>query len=1109
MSVTADDLMKYFSSNRRSHGGKITSMFEDDDCYVINFVNMKDAQEVLSYNHLLMGQNLQVRHRKNPTIEVKTDGTIDEERLKVYFTNTRASGGGPIDRINKHPNGVYYITFKQKRAAVDAAQKSSHVIEEKEVVVSEKLSLIDAKILLIKGIPTDCTNSFLRDYLEGLDSSRNVLSVAGIIRGEDATVAVVSLLNDIDGKTRRQMAKEVKKKPLSGEFVSVSPMVVTRSVQLSGITKRFTHDRLLKYFEDTAKSGGGQVLDITTDEQKGTAIVRFKDPTVVQRVISRPIHEFGLGPISSCAHYEPLGTIAEMDFTTSSTAPMDKTKIHRAIKRNKQKIVGVDSCKLRLLEKQLPTIRSAFPNVDFEILYNRREINITGVEQEVKQAHKKLTGKLMEFKECKWSISAELQSVLHQQDTRKTIDSALTQANVINGVAVEVRNREVVIWAVDKSTANSAEKTVRDLYTENSRGVSKEVLGVGDWDNFVTKSNKDAHFRAVMSPDKNLGKVKITGLVQAVIDMSKKLDDFLKQVDTSVVSVDEAVVNVLDKGQKDQLGKIEIANGVKIEAVKTGFKVLGPRDSMKKVSDAITDLASNVLKSKEQYKKPGLGKLFNNDTFQKLLGGIEEKQRCSIQWNRKTQPPVALGSPGKKPSVIIPQPPTPDPSIASGRPTVGPITVDIHQGHLETESTDVIVNPVTSSTAFTVVGDALVKAGGKSIRDNFQTNWGSRVNGVLLTDAGTLHCKKVAHMVLTPADKLKDAVCQCLVLSNQAGMTSIAFPAIGTGGFGLSPTQSAKAIRAGVEQFVLQNPTPVLTAVKLSIFTQQMVADYKAEFCSNPSRPTPNPSVIGNIKTPSPGQKEMSFDSVRIQVQQGDITKEKTDVVVSTILKDMGFTVVTNALVKAGGQSIADDLKKAWPTRVGNVVFTDAGSLSSKKIAHMVIPSTLELKDSVVTCLKAADKLGMKSISFPAIGTGGSMSQAESAFGIYSGVQEFGSQLKPQNLKLVRVTVYDSKMLGTFHSTMQQFSSTGHVPAAPGVSSGQFGSVGVQIQQGDLTKETTDAVVNPVNSDGGFFAVGNALEKAGGATLRTDCQKSWNERTNDVLIKGKDSYQCL
>ncbi|XP_035694711.1 protein mono-ADP-ribosyltransferase PARP15-like [Branchiostoma floridae] len=221
-----------------------------------------------------------------------------------------------------------------------------------------------------------------------------------------------------------------------------------------------------------------------------------------------------------------------------------------------------------------------------------------------------------------------------------------------------------------------------------------------------------------------------------------------------------------------------------------------------------------------------------------------------------------------------------------------------------------------------------------------------------------------------------------------------------------------------------------------------------------------------------------------------------------------GFTVVTNALVKAGGQSITDDLKKAWPKKTDSVVFTDAGKLASKKVAHMVLPNASELKDAVISCLKTADKLGMKSISFPAIGTGGFMSQAESARGIYSGVQEFGSTLKPQNIKLVRVTIYDAKMLGTFLSTMHQFSSAGPVPAAQGASTGQFGSVAVQIQQGDLTKETTDAVVNPVDSDGGFFAVGNALEQAGGAAVRTVCKNSWNQRLNDVLVKDGGNLKC-
>ncbi|XP_035682790.1 uncharacterized protein LOC118420183 [Branchiostoma floridae] len=1212
-------LKTYLSNNRRSHGGKITSISEDDDCYVVTFANMEVAQEVLSHTHELMGTSLQVRHRKNPTIEVITDGSIDEERLKVYFTNTHSSGGGPIERMIKDSNGVFYttvqhkqvfyITFQHRRAAVDVVRKPSHFIGEKEVTVSERLSLIDGKTLLIKGIPTSCDNGFLRDYLEGLGSAENRLSVTGIIRGEDETIAVVSLLHHIDGKTRRLMADELKSRPLSGQILSVFPVVVTRSVQLSGITKRITQDQLLEYFEDTEKSGGGKILEIIPGKQQGTAIIRFKDPKVVPTVVSKLNHEFGFGPIAVFAHYEPLGTIAGVDFTTSSSTPTDKTTIHRAIKRIEQTLKHVDPRKLRLLEKQLPTIRSSFPNLDFDITHDSHEVLITGVEQDVQQAHDMVEAKLDEFKERRWQVSPEVHSVLRvSEEIKKTIDETLTQAKVLNDVVVAVRDDEVTIWAVDEATAGIAAKSVRPLFAELSRDVSREVLGVGGWNSFMAQSNEDANFSAVMSADKFSGTVKIAGLIQVVDDMEKKLDDFLIEVDTSVVSVDEAVLNVLLKGREDEIQKIESANGVKIKAVKTGFEILGPRDRMSKVSKALMDLASTVIKSKEQYKEPGLQKLFSKDAFQNMLKKIEENHRCTLLWSSNTYPQAPATKRIRKHPSPIPQAPTP----AVGLLSVGPITIDIHTGLLEFADTDAIVNPVISSKVFTVIGEALVEAGGESIRGNCQANWDNKVNGVLLTDAGTLRCKKVVHMVLPKADKLSEAVCQCLVLSNQAGLTSIAFPAIGTGRFGLTPSQSANAIRVGIEQFVRPNPNPVLTTVKLTIYDGQMLADYRAEFCSIPSEP--GPAAIGDITTPIPGQQEMSFGLVRMQVEQGDICQEKTDVVVSTVLKNMGFTVVTKALVKAGGQSIADDLKEAWPKRSDIGVFTDAGRLASKKIAHMILPSASELKDAVLACLKKADTLGMKSISFPAIGTGGSMSQVESARGIYSAVQEFGLKENPQNLTLVRVIVYDIKTLGTFHLTMHQFSSDGHVPASPPASPlsssppasplssspsppasplssylssasrraspflssaspasrraspylssasrraspylssasrraspylsyistsassllssastpaspGLFGSIDVQIQQGDLTMEKTDAVVNPVRSDGGgkefvqccnfngnsifpkgFFAVGHALEKAGGANVRTDCQSSWDKRVNEVLVKDE------
>ncbi|CAH1250765.1 PARP10 [Branchiostoma lanceolatum] len=1098
--VNTDALKKYFSNNKKSHGGTIASITEDDDCYVINFEDIEVAQDVLSHAHVLKGTTLQVRHRKSPTVKVITGGPIDEDHLRVYFKNKR-NGGGPIDGdIRKDSYGVYYITFKSKRDAENILQRPQHSIDGTELVVSSELSQIDHKSLLIKDIPQGCSSSLLQDYLEGLESAQNKLFIASVFRGDDKSKAVVSLGHPIDGQTRNLIAKEAKREPIKkGQHVSVSPMVVTRSVQLSGINKKFTRDLLLHYFENTERSGGDKVLDITMDQKKGTAIIRFKDPTVVQKVVSKPLHEFQCGKVSVFAHYDVLGIITETEFSSSSTTTVGPN-VPRVIKRNELKIADVEPQKLCLLEQQLSGFQAAFPNVEFDLNHEKREVTMTGSDNEPQHARDNVKDKLDKFKECRWSISDELKSIISRGNTKKAIEIGLAEANVQKDVHVTVENNKVVICGVDESTADTAENCVKSLFKESIRNIPKEILHLNDWDDLMKKSNKDANDNASMSCDKNSSKVEIVGLVDEVEAIEGKLDDFLKQhsFDTSYVRLEKPIVNVLLKRQTDRLGKIEKENDFSILATttKTAFKITGPRDRINKVADAIKDLASKVMKIKEQYKKPGLGKLFKEDTFQKLLKGVETDQGCALTWDFKTQSP----SPLVREKTSLKDLHHTKPSDGSQR--IGPITVDVQQGNIDSESADVIVNPVTDTAAFTVVGDALIRAGGQSIKKEYEKDWTHRSNGVLLTGSGTLRCRKVAHMEVPQVTRLKDAVCQCLVLSNQAGMRSIAFPAIGTGKSGMKPSESAKAIRDGIEQYVHQNPAPTLTHIKLTIFVQKMVADYKAEFYTPTGSGVPS-ATTGNITTPSPGQQEMSFGSVKLQVQQGDICKERTDVVVSTVEGDMGFTVVTKALVAAGGQSIADELKKAWPSRTGDCVFTGAGKLSNKKVSHMVLPSASDLKDSVVSCLKAADNLGMKSISFPAIGTGGMMSQLESAKGIYSGVQEFSSQSNPRNLHLVRVAIFDSKMLRTFHSTMQQYSKPGNVPG-----SGHIGSVAVQIQQGDLAKETTDAVVNPVDSDGGFFAIGRALGNVAGAVLKTDCQSSWNQRQNDVLMTDGGNLPC-
>lgn len=115
------------------------------------------------------------------------------------------------------------------------------------------------------------------------------------------------------------------------------------------------------------------------------------------------------------------------------------------------------------------------------------------------------------------------------------------------------------------------------------------------------------------------------------------------------------------------------------------------------------------------------------------------------------------------------------------------------------------------------------------------------------------------------------------------------------------------------------------------------------------------------------------------RVAYGDITKFTADALVSS--DDSHLTMgggVSAALSSAGGDVVYREARKHIPLDLGDVAVTSAGKLSAKFIFHAVTISyedmTRATKDSinraVVKCLQLADTLGVKSIVFPALGTG-------------------------------------------------------------------------------------------------------------------------------------------
>ncbi len=123
----------------------------------------------------------------------------------------------------------------------------------------------------------------------------------------------------------------------------------------------------------------------------------------------------------------------------------------------------------------------------------------------------------------------------------------------------------------------------------------------------------------------------------------------------------------------------------------------------------------------------------------------------------------------------------------------------------------------------------------------------------------------------------------------------------------------------------------------------------------------------------------------KVVVCTGDITKEETDAIVNAANSSlMGGGGVDGAIHRAGGPEILEECKKirakfypeGLPT--GYAVATKAGRLKCQYVIHTVGPiwhggrnnEDNLLKNAYLNSIKEAEKLGLKTISFPAISTG-------------------------------------------------------------------------------------------------------------------------------------------
>ncbi len=115
----------------------------------------------------------------------------------------------------------------------------------------------------------------------------------------------------------------------------------------------------------------------------------------------------------------------------------------------------------------------------------------------------------------------------------------------------------------------------------------------------------------------------------------------------------------------------------------------------------------------------------------------------------------------------------------------------------------------------------------------------------------------------------------------------------------------------------------------------------------------------------------------KIRLKQGDITVMDADAVVNAANTDLILGAgVAGAIRRAGGPRIQEECNRMGPIPLGEAAMTTGGNMKARWVIHAAsmglgeLTSEKSLADATKNSLLRADEKKLKSIAFPAIGTG-------------------------------------------------------------------------------------------------------------------------------------------
>ncbi|NXY48625.1 PAR14 polymerase, partial [Ceuthmochares aereus] len=486
--------------------------------------------------------------------------------------------------------------------------------------------------------------------------------------------------------------------------------------------------------------------------------------------------------------------------------------------------------------------------------------------------------------------------------------------------------------------------------------------------------------------------------------------------------------------------------------------------------------------------------------------------------------------------------------------TLGGIVISVNKGSLCNYPVDVVVNASNEDLLHCGgLAAALLEAAGPELQqecDSLLERYGSLQPGsAVITGAGKLPCKNVIHAVGPRWRKndaencvslLRKTVKKILQLAETYNHHSIALSAISGGLFGFPLDLCTYSIVASIKETLEESMgDSSLKEIHLVDITQDKIQAFNKALgevfsdYSPSSRSLPRPSAVHRPRESKISQNSKDFplvtteEGLDIVLEKGSIEDATTDAVVISVAKDLQLNKgpLAKALLTKAGPMLQKSLKEEGLGKTledGSVLKTEGHNLGCSVVLHAVVPSWSQghtsekvLGNVITKCLEIAEELSLKTITFPAIGTGIlDFPKSIVAKLLFDKVFEFSSKNRVNSLEEVHILLHPKDTANIrvsyhvfLHCTCHK-SVTSLLPSAqglyffPAASSGDsstpsqnvnemtIGSILFKVVEGDITKEDVDVIVNVTNQTFNLrTGVSKAILSGAGKAIDDECAR--------------------